>query len=88
MCRAVFYYKKPQAAKTKASAKRLSGRSDTADGGASRPKLDWPTSGWSVKSEDLPVINSCHILDHLVKTGKAVPGEDTVVVAQKPLRRG
>ena len=50
----------------------------------------WPTSGtgWSVKAVDLPAINDTHILDHLLKTGKAVPGQDRVVVTQKPLRRG
>ena len=36
----------------------------------------------------MPTINADLIFLHLLKTGKSVPGEDKVVVAQKPLRRG
>ena len=36
----------------------------------------------------MPTTNATHILDHLLKTAKAITGQDKVVVAQKPLRRG
>ena len=83
--RAQFYHEAPAAAKTKAASRRLVTCSSPED-----PQLttDWPTDGWSTKAGGLPEVDAMTILEQLQETGKAVPGQDWVVVAQKPLRRG
>ena len=48
----------------------------------------WPETGWTSDTKELPTVNADVILGHLLKTGKRVPGEENVLVAQKPLRRG
>ena len=50
----------------------------------------FPVSGWSSNRKDLSVVSALTILGHLLKTGKAKPGDNDgeVIVVQKPLNRG
>ena len=48
----------------------------------------WPSSGWSNSPERFPIVSSTVLLNHLMKTGKCIPGSKDMVVVQKPLKRG
>ena len=89
--RAIFYQKNPAAARTKfAAGAHPSSLSDSFPA-SDRRGPQFPTSGWSSRTDDLPKVTVATVVGHLVKTGKAVPnvqGEDEITVVQKPLERG
>ncbi len=82
--RAVFYSKNEDAARTKASAKLVEGKTVIAE----RNSPTFPTSGWSCDASKLPVVTAATVLGHLMRTGKHVSESGDVAVVQKPLRRG
>ena len=47
----------------------------------------FPAEGWSPQASLLPVVSATTVLDHLMKTGKSLSGDEFTVV-QKPLNRG
>ena len=89
--RAIFYQKNPAAARTKFSAGAHPSSSSDSFPASDRRGPQFPTSGWSSRTDDLPKVTVATVVGHLVKTGKAVPnvqGEDEITVVQKPLERG
>ena len=67
-CRATFYHRNPDAAKTKASAKQSSNVTVST---AACTAVEWPigTERWSAHAEALPAITAEAILEHLLKMG-------------------
>ena len=98
--RAIFYNNNPEAGKTKGSShkpctdrKSLSSvvvpKSIEVGGSTSGASetLSFPLDGWSTKASLLPVVSAATPLNHLMRTGKSVFGDECTIV-QKPLRRG
>ena len=86
-CRALFYSRNKDAAKTKASTKKERISVTQAVSVSTRPTF--PISGWSSDPSKLPLVTASTVVGHLMRTGKQVStsGEDVALV-QKSLRRG
>ena len=86
--RAQFYYDNPAAAKTKRTSKYAASAESESLSASAGNKFQWPSSNWSTDIALLPKVTTEVILGHLLKTGKSTPGDDTVILVQKPLTRG
>ena len=91
--RALFYRNNPDAAKTKAAAKRLC-QEDGSKVCVSRTlEPSFPTSGWTSDTSSIPAITAATVLGHFANTGTVFSSSssadnDFILVCQKPLKRG
>ena len=86
--RAQFYYDNPAAAKTKRTSKYAASAESESLSTSAGNKFQWPSSNWTTDIALVPKVTTEVILGHLLKTSKSTPGDDTVVLVQKPLTRG